>query len=163
MRGEKVVTIKGEQNPRTTETANSSFATSVTGCRHIAGEALAPYFVCTSEPYVEDGVDIPGTIIDTTTGAPQSAQWLKNGSFDGFQFASWVLYHLKPCIPKLSRENLAMVICDPGWHWNFRDDAGVFSSCVILMHQTCSDLVINFVYTMKLMSSRETFFSPQTI
>jgi len=74
----------------------------------------SPYFVC-KETNVEDGFEIPGTITDTTTGACQQAQWIrgtKKGSFDGFAFATWLKDHLAPCIPDLSPENPAMVICD---------------------------------------------------
>jgi len=115
VRGVRMLVIKGEDNRRAAVTANDAFAASVMGCRNLAGESLAPYFVCTKEPNVEDGFEIPGTITDTTTGACQQAQWIrgtKKGSFDGFAFATWVKDHLAPCIPDLSPENPAMVICD---------------------------------------------------
>ena len=85
------------------------------GCRNLAGEALAPYFVCNKNADVADDLDIPGTIIDTSTGKPQEAQWIRGtskGSFDGFHFATWVKDHLVPCIPNVSPENPAIVICD---------------------------------------------------
>ena len=115
VRGVRMLVIKGEDNRRSAVTANDAFAASVMGCRNLAGESLAPYFVCTTQPNVEDGFEIPGTITDTTTGACQQAQWIrgtKKGSFDGFAFATWVKDHLAPCIPDLSPENPAMVICD---------------------------------------------------
>ena len=115
VRGVRMLVIKGEDNRRSAVTANDAFAASVMGCRNLAGESLAPYFVCTKEPNVEDDFEIPGTITDTTTGACQQAQWMrgtKKGSFDGFAFATWVKDHLAPCIPDLSPENPAMVICD---------------------------------------------------
>ena len=115
VRGVRMLVIKGEDNRRSAVTANDAFAASVMGCRNLAGESLAPYFVCTKEPSIEDDFEIPGTIIDTTTGACQQAQWMrgtKKGSFDGFAFATWVKDHLAPCIPDLSPENPAMVICD---------------------------------------------------
>lgn len=115
VRGVRMLVIKGEDNRRSAVTANDDFSASVMGCRNLAGEALAPYFVCTKEPNIEDGFEIPGTITDTTTGACQQAQWIrgtKKGSFDGFAFATWLKDHLAPCIPDLSPENPAMVICD---------------------------------------------------
>ena len=115
VRGVRMLVIKDEDNRRSAVTANDAFAASVMGCRNLAGASLAPYFVCTKEPNVEDGFEIPGTITDTTTGACQQAQWIrgtKKGSFDGFAFATWVKDHLAPCIPDLSPENPAMVICD---------------------------------------------------
>ena len=36
----------------------------------------------------------------------------KKGSFDGFAFATWLKNHLVPCIPNLSPQNPAIVICD---------------------------------------------------
>ena len=115
VRGVRMLAIKGEDNRRSAVTANDAFAASVMGCRNLAGESLAPYFVCTTQPNVEDGFEIPGTITDTTTGACQQAQWIrgtKKGSFDGFAFATWLKDHLAPCVPDLSPENPAMVICD---------------------------------------------------
>jgi len=115
VRGVRILTIKGEDNPRPSVTANDSFAASVMGCRNLAGEALAPYFVCNKNADVADDLDIPGTIIDTSTGKPQEAQWIRGtskGSFDGFHFATWVKDHLVPCIPNVSPENPAIVICD---------------------------------------------------
>ena len=115
VRGVRMLVIKGEDNRRSAVTANDAFAASVMGCRNLAGESLAPYFVCTTQPNVEDGFEIPGTITDTTTGACQQAQWIrgtKKGSFDGFAFATWLKDHLAPCVPDLSPENPAMVICD---------------------------------------------------
>ena len=115
VRGVRILTIRGEDNPRPSVTANDSFAASVMGCRNLAGEALAPYFVCNKNADVADDFDIPGTIIDTTTGKPQEAQWIRGtskGSFDGFHFATWVKEHLVPCIPNVSPENPAIVICD---------------------------------------------------
>ena len=115
VRGVRMLVIKGEDNRRSAVTANDEFSASVMGCRNLAGEALAPYFVCTKEPSIEDNFEIPGTIIDTTTGVCQQAQWIrgsKKGSFDGFAFATWLKDHLAPCIPDLSPENPAMVICD---------------------------------------------------
>ena len=90
VRGVRMLVIKGEDNRRSAVTANDAFAASVMGCRNLAGKSLAPYFVCTKEPSIEDDFEIPGTIIDTTTGACQQAQWMrgtKKGSFDGFAFA----------------------------------------------------------------------------
>jgi hypothetical protein len=115
VRGVRFLTIRGEDNPRPAVTAHDRFSASVMGCKNLAGEALAPYFVCTKEPNVEDGFEIPGTIIDTTTGECHQAQWVrgtKKGSFDGFAFATWLKDHLAPCIPDLSPANPAMVICD---------------------------------------------------
>ena len=115
VRGVRIMTIRGEDNPRPSVTANDSFAASVMGCRNLAGGALAPYFVTTKDADVADDFDIPGTIIDTTTGKPQAAQWIRGtskGSFDGFHFATWVKDHLVPCIPNVSPENPAIVICD---------------------------------------------------
>ena len=115
VRGVRILTIRGEDNPRPSVTANDSFAASVMRCRNLAGEALAPYFVCNKNADVADDFDIPGTIIDTTTGKPQEAQWIRGtskGSFDGFHFATWVKEHLVPCIPNVSPENPAIVICD---------------------------------------------------
>jgi len=115
VRGVRILTIRGEDNPRPSATANDAFAASVMGCRNLAGEALAPYFVCNKNADVADDFDIPGTIIDTSTGKPQEAQWIRGtskGSFDGFHFATWVKDHLVPCIPNVSPENPAIVICD---------------------------------------------------
>jgi len=115
VRGVRILTINGEDNPRPSVTANDSFAASVMGCRNLAGEALAPYFVCNKNADVADDFDIPGTITDTSTGKPQEAQWIRGtskGSFDGFHFATWVIEHLVPCIPNVSPENPAIVICD---------------------------------------------------
>eukprot|EP00223_Ostreococcus_mediterraneus_P009805 CAMPEP_0179629868 /NCGR_PEP_ID=MMETSP0932-20121108/5605_1 /TAXON_ID=548131 ORGANISM="Ostreococcus mediterraneus, Strain clade-D-RCC2596" /NCGR_SAMPLE_ID=MMETSP0932 /ASSEMBLY_ACC=CAM_ASM_000582 /LENGTH=624 /DNA_ID=CAMNT_0021499313 /DNA_START=1 /DNA_END=1878 /DNA_ORIENTATION=- len=115
VRGVRILTINGEDNPRPSVTANDSFAASVMGCRNLAGEALAPYFVCNKNADVADDFDIPGTIMDTSTGKPQEAQWIRGtskGSFDGFHFATWVIEHLVPCIPNVSPENPAIVICD---------------------------------------------------
>jgi len=109
------MTIRGEDSPRPSVTANDSFAGSVMGCRNLAGGALAPYFIGNKNADVADDFDIPGTIIDTTTGKPQEAQWIRGtskGSFDGFHFATWVKDHLVPCIPNVSPENPAIVICD---------------------------------------------------
>ena len=115
VRGVRILTINGEDNPRPSVTANDSFAASVMGCRNLAGEALAPYFVCNKNADVADDFDIPGTIMDTSTGKPQEAQWIRGtskGSFDGFHFATWVKDHLVPCVPNVSPENPAIVICD---------------------------------------------------
>ena len=115
VRGVRILTIRGEENPRPAVTANDAFAASVMGCRNLAGEALAPYFVCNKNADVADDFDIPGTIIDTFTGKQQEAQWIRGtakGSFDGFHFATWVKDHLVPCIPNVSPENPAIVICD---------------------------------------------------
>jgi len=115
VRGVRILTINGEDNPRPSVTANDSFAASVMGCRNLAGEALAPYFVCNKNADVADDFDIPGTITDTSTGKPQEAKWIRGtskGSFDGFHFATWVIEHLVPCIPNVSPENPAIVICD---------------------------------------------------
>lgn len=68
VRGVGLLSIRGEENPRPAVTAKSAFSASVMGCRNLAGEALAPYFVCTMEPKVDDNINIPGTLIDTTTG-----------------------------------------------------------------------------------------------
>ena len=89
--GVKMLVIKGEDNRRSSVTANDAFAASVMGYRNLAGEALAPYFVCTKEPSIEDGLEIPGTITGATTGECQQAQWMqatKKGSFDGFAFGT---------------------------------------------------------------------------
>ena len=80
------LTIHEEENPRHAVTANDAFAASVMGCRNLAGEALAPYFVCSKNADVADDFDIPGTIIDTSTGKQQDAQWIRGTakrSFDG--------------------------------------------------------------------------------
>lgn len=115
VRGVRIMTIRGEDSPRPSVTANDSFAASVMGCRNLAGGALAPYFIGNKNADVADDFDIPGTIIDTTTGKPQEAQWIRGtskGSFDGFHFATWVKDHLVPCIPNVSPKNPAIVICD---------------------------------------------------
>jgi len=80
VRGVRILTIKGEDNPRPSVTANDSFAASVMECRNLAGEALAPYFVCNKNADVADDFDIPGTIIDTSAGKPQEAQWIRGTS-----------------------------------------------------------------------------------
>jgi len=67
----RILTICGEDNPRPSVIANDSFAVTVMGCRNLAGEALAPYFVGNKNADVADDFNIPGTIIDTTTGKPQ--------------------------------------------------------------------------------------------
>ena len=136
VRGVRMLVIKGEDNLRSAVTANDAFAASVMGCRNLAGASLAPYFVCTKEPNVEDGFEIPGTITDTTTGACQQAQWIrrtKKGSFDGFAFATWVKDHLAPCIPDLSPENPAMVICDGCYAHTVDDVLEICAKMGILM------------------------------
>lgn len=45
VRGVRMLVIKGEDNRRSAVTANDAFAASVMGCRNLAGESLAPYFV----------------------------------------------------------------------------------------------------------------------
>mmetsp|Transcript_2961 Transcript_2961/g.10712 ORF Transcript_2961/g.10712 Transcript_2961/m.10712 type:complete len:321 (-) Transcript_2961:1415-2377(-) len=136
VRGVKILAIKDEDNRRMSVTANDEFAASVMGCRNFAGEALAPYFVCTKEPKIEDGFEIPGTIIDTTTGACQQAQWVrgsKRGSFDGFAFATWLKDHLAPCIPDLSPENPAVVICDGCYAHTINEVLEICTTMGILM------------------------------
>jgi len=56
VRGVRMLVIKGEDNRRAAVTANDAFAASVMGCRNLAGESLAPYFVCPKEPNVKDGL-----------------------------------------------------------------------------------------------------------
>ena len=124
VRGVRLLMIRGEDNQRPAVTANDAFSASVMGCRNLAGEALAPYFVCTQEPDVADDFDIPGTIVDTTTGERQQAQWIrgtKKGSFDAYAFATYLRDHLAPCIPDLSKQNPAMVICD-GAYTHVKDE-----------------------------------------
>lgn len=124
VRGVRLLIIRGEDNQRPAVTANNAFSASVMGCRNLAGEALAPYFVCNQEPDVDDDFDIPGTIVDTTTGECQKAQWVrgtKKGSFDAYAFATYLRDHLAPCIPDLSKENPAMVICD-GAYTHVKDE-----------------------------------------
>ena len=95
----RILTIRGEENPRPAVTANDAFAASVMGCRSLAGEALASYFVCNKNADVADDFDIPGTIIDTSTGKQQESQWIRGtakGSVEVFHCATWVKDHLVP-------------------------------------------------------------------
>ena len=63
VRGVRILTIHGEENPRPAVKANDAFASSVMECRNLAGEALAPYFVCSKNADVADDFGIPEPVL----------------------------------------------------------------------------------------------------
>ena len=63
VRGVRILTIHGEENPRPAVKANDAFASSVMECQNLAGEALAPYFVCSKNADVADDFDIPERVL----------------------------------------------------------------------------------------------------
>ena len=104
----RCLAIKGEDNRRSAVTANDAFAASVMGCRNLAGESLAPYFVCTTQPNVE-------MVLKSLELSPdrscQQAQWIRGTFVRRIRIRDLVEGSSRRVFPDLS-PNPAMVICD---------------------------------------------------